>query len=153
MIDKELDEECKPAGLKQCKLTCALKAGYFEINEELNTEASEEQIKLEKQMADLHAISKHQQPLKYVPTAYAGCGPNSNIELEYVYGYRCYDTRNNLRYSADGNQLIYHAATIGIVYDKKLNTQTFFRGHSDDIHCLAIHPDPTLKFVATGQLG
>jgi hypothetical protein len=42
MIDKELDEECKPAGLKQCKLTCALKAGYFEINEELNTEASEE---------------------------------------------------------------------------------------------------------------
>jgi lipoxygenase homology domain-containing protein 1 len=39
------------------------------------------------------------------------------------------------------------------VYDKKFNTQTFFRGHSDDIHCLAIHPDPTLKFVATGQLG
>ena len=26
------------------------------------------------------------------------CPPNASLELEYIYGYRCHDSRNNLRY-------------------------------------------------------
>lgn len=44
--------------------------------------------------------------------------PNANLELEYVYGYRCHDTRNNLRYG-DRGQLVYHTAGVGIVMDPK----------------------------------
>ena len=28
--------------------------------------------------------------------------PNNNLEINYVYGYRCYDTRDNLRYNSNG---------------------------------------------------
>jgi hypothetical protein len=28
--------------------------------------------------------------------------PNSNLDIGYVYGYRCYDTRDNLRYNSNG---------------------------------------------------
>jgi microtubule-associated protein-like 6 len=82
-----------------------------------------------------------------------GAAPDADIDLEYVYGYRCHDVRNNLRYSSNGQELIYNAAAVGIVMDKAANKQTFFRAHNDDIHCLAIHPDPAKPFVATGQIG
>lgn len=73
-----------------------------------------------------------------------------NLELDYVYGYRCHDVRNNLRYTHDG-QVVYHAAALGIVLDKDSNTQKFFNSHRDDIHCLAINPQGTL--CVTGEIG
>jgi hypothetical protein len=33
--------------------------------------------------------------LKYLDSS---CPPNAYLDLEYVYGYRCHDVRNNLRY-------------------------------------------------------
>ena len=76
-----------------------------------------------------------------------GAPPDAQLELEYVYGYRCHDARNNLFYGADGS-IVYHAAGVGIVMNKETNTQRFFKDHNDDILCLAV--DPTLKYVATG---
>jgi microtubule-associated protein-like 6 len=43
--------------------------------------------------------------------------PNANLELEFVYGIRCHDTRNNLKFAQQNNKIVYHAAGVGIVYD------------------------------------
>ena len=42
-----------------------------------------------------------------VPDNYKPCKgeddpPEANLELEYVYGYRCHDVRDNLRYDSSG---------------------------------------------------
>jgi WD40 repeat protein len=47
--------------------------------------------------------------------------------------------------------MVYFAASVGIIYDKSNNTQSYYVGHDDDITCLAI--DETGKYVATGQRG
>jgi len=46
--------------------------------------------------------------------------PESVLDLEYVYGYRSFDTRNNLRYTADG-LIVYHTAAVGVLLDKENN--------------------------------
>jgi len=87
--------------------------------------------------------------------------PNEDYELEYVYGYRAYDCRQNLHFTAS-NKITYCAASIGITLDPQSNTQTFFasgystkdstkRYHDNDVVCLSINPDR--KLVATGQVG
>jgi len=47
--------------------------------------------------------------------------PKANLELEYCFGYRAKDCRNNLRYLADG-KVVYNAAGLGVVLDPKKNT-------------------------------
>ncbi len=42
--------------------------------------------------------------------------PECTLEIDYVYGYRAKDCRNNLRYLKDG-KIVYHAAAVGIVLD------------------------------------
>ena len=64
--------------------------------------------------------------------------------------YRGYDCRNNLYYLTNGD-VVYHIAALGIVYSTTTHKQKYYRGHSDDILCLALHP--TRDFVATGQVG
>ena len=94
---------------------------------------------------------KNQVPTDFKPSKSDGMAPDANLELEYVFGYRCHDVRNNLFYTHDQKQLVYHCAALGVVYDRATNEQTFFREHNDDIHCLAVHP--TKPIVATGQIG
>ena len=77
--------------------------------------------------------------------------PRAAIAIDYVYGYRSKDCRNNLRYLANGN-IVYHAAALGIVMDIASNTQRFFVKHDDDITALALHPSDGVT-VATGQIG
>ena len=43
--------------------------------------------------------------------------PSVVPELEWVYGYRSQDCRGNVRYN-DAGGIVYHAAAVGIVYDK-----------------------------------
>lgn len=45
---------------------------------------------------------------------------------------------------------MYYTAGVGIVYDRGAHTQQFFQEHSDDITCLAMHPDRRL--FASGQV-
>lgn len=75
--------------------------------------------------------------------------PRQTLELEFVYGYRGNDCRNNLFYSANG-EIAYYASGVGVVYNKSSNTQRFFRDHTDDILCCAISPDR--QFMVTGQV-
>jgi len=87
--------------------------------------------------------------------------PDENYELEYVYGYRTYDSRQNLYFTANG-KITYCTASVGVILDPQDNTQKFFAGghstknrtkrhHDNDIVCLSISPDR--KYVATGQVG
>nr|MCQ2973133.1 WD40 repeat domain-containing protein [archaeon] len=82
---------------------------------------------------------------------YNGKAPNENIKrLKYVFGYRAFDSRMNIKYTKDENKIVYTTAALGIVIDKKTNKQKYFTNHEEDIVSLAIHPNGTT--VATGQM-
>jgi microtubule-associated protein-like 6 len=59
---------------------------------------------------------KDKAPSGYQKEGDVGNPPNSSLELEYIYGYRCHDTRNNLRYDNKG-RITYHCAGVGISMD------------------------------------
>jgi hypothetical protein len=86
-------------------------------------------------------------PSRYVPTRSERERPDATLDLEYIYGYRCHDARNNLRYTSDG-KIVYHAAGVGVVLSHNTNTQQFMLEHDDDILCLAT--DPSGQYCATG---
>ena len=89
-------------------------------------------------------------PSNYQKSKLDGALPNAKLELEFVHGYRCHDTRNNLRYTKEG-YFVYHTAAVGIVYNKENHSQLIFNEHFDDITAFAIHPNK--KYVATGEVG
>ena len=67
--------------------------------------------------------------------------PGNALRLAFVYGYTSRKgCRSNLFYNKNGH-IVYHAAALGIVYDKEKHEQWFFHGHDDDITALDIHPD------------
>jgi len=92
--------------------------------------------------------------------------PDGSYALEYVYGYRSADSRQNVYFNSK-NQATYMTAALGVVLDHESNTQCFFGGgecddtrrvasgemecHNDDIMGLAISPDRT--WAVTGQKG
>jgi len=88
--------------------------------------------------------------LNYKKSKLDGSLPNAKLELEFVHGYRCHDTLNNLRYTKNGN-FVYHTVAVGIVYNKEDHSQLIFNEHFDDITSLALHPNK--KYVATGEIG
>jgi len=80
--------------------------------------------------------------------------PDVDYQIEYVYGYRCQDSRQNVYFNPEGN-IIYPTACLGVILDKASNTQTFFGGgsvenkskqvasdnlhHNNDIMCLKVN--------------
>eukprot|EP00735_Rhodelphis_limneticus_P013833 TRINITY_DN778_c0_g1::TRINITY_DN778_c0_g1_i1::g.18392::m.18392 TRINITY_DN778_c0_g1::TRINITY_DN778_c0_g1_i1::g.18392 ORF type:complete len:868 (+),score=361.39,sp/Q05BC3/EMAL1_MOUSE/34.07/6e-133,WD40/PF00400.27/0.14,WD40/PF00400.27/0.00013,WD40/PF00400.27/3.4,WD40/PF00400.27/1.3,WD40/PF00400.27/0.0074,WD40/PF00400.27/1.2e+03,WD40/PF00400.27/0.56,WD40/PF00400.27/0.00013,WD40/PF00400.27/0.003,WD40/PF00400.27/9.9e-06,HELP/PF03451.9/3.3e-16,HELP/PF03451.9/3.9e+03,Cytochrom_D1/PF02239.11/1.9e+02,Cytoc len=90
----------------------------------------------------------------YAPTGYqepadARQVPESKFDLEFVHGYRGRDSFNNLFWVGD-DRIVYPTAALGVVYDIVANSQEFLKGNTDDVLCLAIHPDK--KYVALGQV-
>jgi len=51
--------------------------------------------------------------------------PIMNLDLEYIYGYRCFDTRQNVFYTSNANEIAYMAAAVGITLNTSANTQRF----------------------------
>jgi microtubule-associated protein-like 6 len=39
--------------------------------------------------------------------------PDCSLDLEYVHGYRCFDTRNNI-YFLDQDNIIFHTAAVSV---------------------------------------
>lgn len=74
--------------------------------------------------------------------------PAAWLDLEYIYGYRCFDSRNNIKFNNNGD-LIYFTAAVGISLDTVKNQQKFFFEHTDDITCIDIYEN----LIATGQVG
>ena len=75
--------------------------------------------------------------------------PDAHLKLEWVHGYRAFDSRSNLVYNAVGD-IVYPAAAVVVVYNAKGRKQRHFTGHNDDIRCLAQHP-LNGNLIATGQ--
>uniref|UniRef100_K3XBQ4 HELP domain-containing protein n=1 Tax=Globisporangium ultimum (strain ATCC 200006 / CBS 805.95 / DAOM BR144) TaxID=431595 RepID=K3XBQ4_GLOUD len=65
--------------------------------------------------------------------------PNENLELEWVYGYRCHDMRNNLFLTKSKAYLVYPAANVVVIQDNKLWLQRYFKQHTDEVTSIATH--------------
>jgi len=53
--------------------------------------------------------------------------PDARYALEYVYGYRCEDSRQNVYFNSKG-EAVYMTAALGVILEPKSNTQKFFGG-------------------------
>jgi len=92
--------------------------------------------------------------------------PAVTFALEYVYGYRCEDSRQNA-FLNPKNEAVYMTAALGVILNTQSNTQKFFGGgmvdqkaknvsndessHTDDITALSISSDR--RWIASGQVG
>jgi len=92
--------------------------------------------------------------------------PSVQYQLEYVYGYRCADSRQNVYLNSQG-QVVYMTAALGVILDHTSNTQKFFgggqvdntskqtandqNGHTNDITSICISSGRNL--AASGQVG
>ena len=76
--------------------------------------------------------------------------PKARLRLDWIYGYRGHQVRNNVQYLASG-EIVYFVAAAAVLYDTVNKTQRHFVEHTDDIISLAVHPD--LDIVATGEIG
>jgi microtubule-associated protein-like 6 len=47
--------------------------------------------------------------------------PNARLEIDFVYGYRVKDCRNNLRYLKNGD-IVYNVAALGVVMNISKHT-------------------------------
>lgn len=75
--------------------------------------------------------------------------PAERLKLEWVYGYRGRDCRNNL-YLLPTGETVYFIASVVVLYSVEEQLQRHYTGHNDDVKCLAIHPDRIT--IATGQV-
>ena len=80
-----------------------------------------------------------------------GGGAAPSARLVWVHGYRGHDCVQNVHLSAAG-EAVYPAAALVVLVgttDSGKRTQRFFRGHTDDVLCLAAHPER--RIFASGQ--
>ena len=84
--------------------------------------------------------------------------PGAKLALHHVYGYdgdlnrHGSSNRGKNVLWADARRVVYPAAAIVVVQEVLGDRrQGFFCGHSDDVTCLAVHPDRTV--AASGQMG
>lgn len=127
-VDPDLEAECNPKALSYSKVKQNIKAGIDpsltedgEVDEAL---FKEEVVKEGDQFMAVKpwlGVVKNSVPSNYKPNRRDGEAPDASLQLEYVYGYRCHDARNNLRYTSTG-EVVYHAAAAGIVLNQKTNT-------------------------------
>ncbi|XP_024937136.1 echinoderm microtubule-associated protein-like 2 isoform X5 [Cephus cinctus] len=75
--------------------------------------------------------------------------PQSKLKLDWVYGYRGRDCRSNLHLLPTG-EIVYFVAAAVVLYNMEEHSQRHYLGHTDDVKCIAIHPNKLL--VATGQV-
>ena len=153
-FDEDLHKEVLLALVKGRPLTLTKnpqeneKVGFFELEA---TPEGDQMLAIKPWLGALKEPS-NSKPFKNSP-------PNINLELQYVYGYRCFDSRQNLFYTRNSNEIVYMTAALGVVLNKTNNTQKIHGGgpaqtqqfHNDDIKALAIHPDK--EIVATGEVG
>ena len=143
-VDEDLEGEINPKGLQ-----CSAKRQAVKDGNEVQDEFAEDLAEGDQFMAvkPWIGVVNNSKPDDFRPTKRDGEAPDATLELEYVHGYRSHDCRNNLRYTADG-KIAFNTAAVAVVMDTATNTQKHFQGHSDDIHCIAMHPSGSI--CATG---
>ncbi|XP_022113185.1 echinoderm microtubule-associated protein-like 2 isoform X1 [Pieris rapae] len=74
--------------------------------------------------------------------------PQSKLKLEWVYGYRGKDSRSNL-YLLPTGEIVYFVAAVVVLFNVDEQCQRHYTGHTDDVKCIAIHPNKLI--IASGQ--
>ncbi|KAK3257826.1 hypothetical protein CYMTET_33099, partial [Cymbomonas tetramitiformis] len=82
--------------------------------------------------------------------------PDAELNLEFVYGHGMCASSAPAASALhvlmnEASELVYIAAALAVVYNPWRHEQRFFRGHDDDVKCLAVEKEQGL--VATGQAG
>ncbi|XP_077525677.1 echinoderm microtubule-associated protein-like 2 isoform X2 [Haemaphysalis longicornis] len=113
---------------------------------QLNTEEGTVRMYLRGRPIVMHIPSEqlHDYSLMKVNSA-----PSQRLKLEWVYGYRGRDCRANLFLLPTG-EMVYFIAAVVVLYNVEEQIQRHYLGHTDDIKCLAVHPNKLL--IATGQV-
>ncbi|CAC5425874.1 EML1_2 [Mytilus coruscus] len=75
--------------------------------------------------------------------------PEARLKLDWVYGYRGNDCRNNIHVLANG-ELVYFISNIVVLYDKENHKQRHYKEHTEYIKCIALHSNGVT--IATGQV-
>eukprot|EP00045_Choanoeca_perplexa_P020173 m.296054 g.296054 ORF g.296054 m.296054 type:complete len:157 (+) comp65081_c0_seq1:46-516(+) len=76
--------------------------------------------------------------------------PEAQLRLEWVYGYRGHQCRNNIHITSQGD-VVYFVAGVAVIMSLDAQSQRFYLQHDDDIISMAMHNDEAT--VATGQVG
>ena len=90
-------------------------------------------------------------PLDKPPVAPA---PDTKLEIDFVHGYHnngLFPSQRNNTFYLNTGEIVYPSAALIIMYNQEKHTQIFFKGHSDEVSCLTVHPNG--KFVASSQGG
>ncbi|XP_026730498.1 echinoderm microtubule-associated protein-like 2 isoform X3 [Trichoplusia ni] len=92
----------------------------------------------------LYAPSEHDglDPAKVAPP------PQNKLKLEWAYGYRGKDCRSNL-YLLPTGEIVYFVAAVVVLFNVEEQCQRHYTGHTDDVKCIAIHPNKLV--IASGQ--
>jgi len=123
-----------------------------------------EEAKGEQFMAVLPWIGQIAEPDSHNPVEPSP--PDCTYCLEYVYGYRCADSKQNLWWNC-ADQPVYITAALGVILDCGSNTQKFFGGgevdctaknvakdqdhHTDDVMCISLCSQR--QMAVSGQIG
>lgn len=59
---------------------------------------------------------------------------SQDLQLEYVHGYRGFDSRNNLHYINDGADIVFHAAGAGIVQNLSTGNRSAYCLTRNELH-------------------
>uniref|UniRef100_A0A7S1PGI9 Guanine nucleotide-binding protein subunit beta-like protein n=1 Tax=Percolomonas cosmopolitus TaxID=63605 RepID=A0A7S1PGI9_9EUKA len=77
--------------------------------------------------------------------------PPASLELEYIYGSSRKGCKGDIMKVNNRGHLVYPSAACAIVFDSQRNTQKIYREHTDDVQCIASHPNN--QVFATGESG
>ena len=75
--------------------------------------------------------------------------PAQRLKLEWVYGYRGREGRANLHLLPTG-EMVYPLAALVVLYNTEEHSQRHYLGHTEDVRCMALHPNRLT--LATGQV-
>jgi WD40 repeat protein len=73
--------------------------------------------------------------------------PDRKLTIDWVHGFRAFDSRSNLVYNKEGD-IVYPVAGLCVTY--KNRKQRYFQGHNDDVRCMVRHPTQH-NIMASGQ--
>ena len=76
--------------------------------------------------------------------------PKQELELETVHGCRGHDQHSHACFNSRFHA-VYYTAKIVVVQDREYGLQRFFQGHTEDVSCIAPHPQG--RIFASGQTG
>jgi microtubule-associated protein-like 6 len=89
-------------------------------------------------------------PMEYATAATKKLPPDASVSLEWVFGYQSEKCRNNVLYNFRGD-VVYNVSKYVISYSFMDHQQSVFSGHTDEVACLAVHPEGQL--IASGDVG